>query len=507
MNPTDVLRMVEQIHRQRNLPRETVFKVLEEALLYAARKHFGDEKGDLTVQIDRRTGQIIARHGQEEISPEVLGRIAAQTAKQVLTQRIREAESAHIYEEYSAQKGNIVQGMVTRREEGGRGSGGYVVTLGGQVEAFLPASRVIPHEQFRTGDRIKAIVEEVRKEGGRVRIILSRTHNDFVRRLFEQEIPEVADHTVEIKAIARKPGKRCKVAVVSNDARVEPTGACIGVRGARIKNIIEQLSGEHIDVVRWNASPEVFVKEALQPAQVDEVLLFQQLGRATALVRQDELKKAIGKEGHNVRLASLLTGWDIEVMTQEELSETIQKAEEIFQNIPNLSAEQVARLVSDGFWSFNDLSCAEPEYLANLLEVPVEQAEEIIAYAEERASQEEEQPRRVPAATPSPPAAETPAIGAEETTAATPEPTPATGPTEQAAVSEETAGTTPQSAASSTPETEPAQVTSSPTEEGSVTSTPTSTAPQETATDIAQTMNESVAANASQPADAWHEQG
>ncbi len=505
MNPTDVLRMVEQIHRQRNLPRETVFKVLEEALLYAARKHFGDEKGDLTVQIDRRTGQIIARHGQDEISPEVLGRIAAQTAKQVLTQRIREAESAHIYEEYSAQRGNIVQGMVTRREEGGRGSGGYVVTLGGQVEAFLPASRVIPHEQFRTGDRIKAIVEEVRKEGGRVRIILSRTHNDFVRRLFEQEIPEVADHTVEIKAIARKPGKRCKVAVVSNDARVEPTGACIGVRGARIKNIIEQLSGEHIDVVRWNASPEIFVKEALQPAQVDEVLLFQQLGRATALVRQDELKKAIGKEGHNVRLASLLTGWDIEVMTQEELSETIQKAEDILQNIPNLTAEQVARLVSDGFWSFNDLSCAEPEYLASLLEIPVEQAEEIIAYAEERASLEEEQPRRVSTATPRQPTAETPAVAPEESTSAKPKPVSGTGPTEQAAVSEQIAETTPQSAPG-TPETEPAQVTSSPTEEVSVASAPTSTAPQEATADIAQTVSESVAANASRPADAWHEQ-
>lgn len=430
MNPTDVLRMVEQIHRQRNLPRETVFKVLEEALLYAARKHFGDEKGDLVIQIDRRTGQILARHGPEEISPELLGRIAAQTAKQVLTQRIREAEAAHIYEEYAAQKGNIVQGMVTRREEGGRGSGGYVVTLGGQVEAFLPASRVIPHEQFHTGDRIKAIIEEVRKEGGRVRIILSRTHNDFVRRLFEQEIPEVADHTVEIKAIARKPGKRCKVAVVSNDLRVEPTGACIGVRGARIKNIIEQLGGEHMDVVRWNASPEVFVKEALQPAQVDEVLLFQQLGRATALVRQDELKKAIGKEGHNVRLASLLTGWDIEVMTQDELNETIQKAEEIFQSLPGLTSEQIARIVSDGFWSFNDLSYAEPDYLANLLEISTEQAQEIIAYAESQASQEEEQSRKV-VATSRQAAASTPEpAGAEmATTETAPAPTPFTSET------------------------------------------------------------------------------
>jgi N utilization substance protein A len=181
------------------------------------------------------------------------------------------------------------------------------------------------------------------------------------------------------------------VAVTSNDARVEPTGACIGVRGTRIKNIIEQLGGEHIDVVRWHPSPDVFVKEALQPATVKEVLLFQQLGRAAALVTKDQLSKAIGKSGHNVRLASLLTGWDIEVMTHEELNTTLARAEEILQQIPNLTPEQVARVIEDGFWSFSDLSCATPDYLAQLLGISEEQAEEIIAFAEKMAEAEEEQ--------------------------------------------------------------------------------------------------------------------
>lgn len=389
MNPTEILRLVDTLHRERSLPKEIIFKVIEDALVYAARKHFGEDKSEIVVQIDRRTGQVHARHGEQEISPEVLGRIAAQTAKQVIMQRIREAEAAHIYEEYAGQKGQLVLGMVTRCEEGGRGRGGCVVNLG-RVEAYLPPTRIIPGEKLRIGDRIKAVVEEVRKEGGRVRIMLSRTSNDLVKRLFEQEIPEVADHTVEIRAIARRPGIRCKVAVTSNDPRVEPTGACIGVRGARIKNIIEQLGGEHVDVVRWHASPEVFVKEALQPAKVEEVLLYQQLGRAAALVRQDQLSKAIGKSGHNVRLASLLTGWDIEVMTHEELESTLRKAEEKLQNIPNLFPEQVARMIEDGFWSFSDLSCAEPEYLARLLGISENQAEEIISFADQMAKREEE---------------------------------------------------------------------------------------------------------------------
>ncbi|MCS7160119.1 MAG: transcription termination factor NusA [Gemmatales bacterium] len=389
MNPTDVLRLVDDVHRERDLPKDIVFKILEDALLYAARKHFGDDKTELAIEIDRKTGQIRARHGDQEISPEVLGRIAAQTAKQVVMQRIREAEAEEIYRRYANQTGHLVHGMVTRREELGRGRGGYVVNLG-RVEAYLPAARIIPGEELRVGDRIKAVIEEVRKEGGRVRILLSRSSNELVKRLFEQEIPEVADHTIEIKAIARRPGIRCKVAVTSNDARVEPTGACIGVRGARIKNITEQLGGEHIDVVRWHPAPEVFVKEALQPAKVEEVLLFQQLHRAAALVRQDQLSKAIGMSGHNVRLASMLTNWDIEIMTHDELSTTLAKAEESLQQIPNLSPEQVARMIEDGFWSFSDLSCAEPAYLAQLLGISREQAEEVIAFAEKMSAHEEE---------------------------------------------------------------------------------------------------------------------
>ena len=243
------------------------------------------------------------------MDPAELGRIAAQTAKQVIIQKIREAERDSLFEEFEDQRGDLVTGTVQRFE------GGAVTVNLGKTDALLPRSEQIPGESHHPNERIRAVILDVRKVGQRVKIILSRTHPDFVRRLFELEIPEIADQIISIRALAREAGYRSKVAVSSIDAKVDAVGACVGVRGTRIKNIVDELGGERIDIVRWNESLQVLIPNALQPAEIDEVMLCQLLGRAIVLVREDQLSLAIGRRGQNVRLASKLVGWDIEIMT------------------------------------------------------------------------------------------------------------------------------------------------------------------------------------------------
>ena len=259
------------------------------------------------------------------MDPAELGRIAAQTAKQVIIQKIREAERDSLFDEFEDQRGDLVTGTVQRFE------GGAVIVNLGKTDAILPRSEQIPGESYHPNERIRAIILDVRKVGQRVKIILSRTHPDFVRRLFELEIPEIADQIIAIRALAREAGYRSKVAVTSIDTKVDAVGACVGVRGTRIKNIVDELGGERIDIVRWNESLQVLIPNALQPAEIDEVMLCHLLGRAIVLVRDDQLSLAIGRRGQNVRLASKLVGWDIEIMTAEELDEVIDKAVKAFE--------------------------------------------------------------------------------------------------------------------------------------------------------------------------------
>src|SRR5262245_7096032 len=278
MKGSDLLRIVDQMHHEKNIPREVIFEGIEAALQLATEKHYGDLEG-IVVTIDRDSGDIQARRGEEAIDPTLLGRIAAQSAKQVMIQKIREAESNAVYGEYIAMKGDLVHGTV-QRHEGGAG----IVSLG-KTESILPRGEQIPGETHHVGERIKAVVLDVKKVGHRVKVILSRTHPDFVRRLFENEIPEIADRTIEIKAVAREAGYRTKVAVSSIDLKVDCVGACVGVRGSRIKNIVDELGGERIDIVRWNDSLQVMIPNALQPAQIDEIFLYPRLGRAIVLVK------------------------------------------------------------------------------------------------------------------------------------------------------------------------------------------------------------------------------
>ena len=384
MNAGEVLRIVDAIHRDKNIEKEIVFEGIEAALVSAAKKHYGEE-ADIVVNIDRESGEINAVcDGRELDSEETVGRIGAQTAKQVMIQKIREAERDALHDEYTELVGEMVSGVVQRYD-----GGAATVTLT-NCEAILPRSEQIPGESHHVNERVRATVFEVRKSGSRVKVILSRTRPQLVQRLFEQEIPEIIDGVIEVRAMSREPGYRSKVAVSSSDQRVDCVGACVGVRGNRIKNIVDELGGERIDIVRWDDNLEVLIPNALQPAEVEQVILCKMLGRAIVLVREDQLSLAIGRRGQNVRLASKLSGWDIEIMTQEELAESIDRAVQGFSSIEGVDVSLAEKLVEEGFLSYDDLSIIEPDALMAMGGLSEEQVDKIVEYAEERAEEAEE---------------------------------------------------------------------------------------------------------------------
>jgi len=380
-----VLSLVETMHREKNISKDIIFGGIEAAIQLAIERASLEEV-DVLVHIDRATGEIIAQRGDQMIEPEFLGRIAAQAARQVMTQKIREAESEGVFNEFQARKGDLVTATVQRVD-----NGTAIVTVtkdqksSGTVEAILPRSEQIPGETHQVNDRIKAVVMDVRKQGHRVKIVLSRCHPDFVRALFEQEIPEIQDRTIEIKQVAREAGYRSKVAVSSIDMKVDCVGACVGVRGSRIKNVIDEINGERIDIVRWNDSMQVMIPNALQPAEISDVQLYPRLGRAIVLVAEDQLSLAIGRRGQNVRLASKLVGWDIDIMTMDELSRDLDKAERWFSRIPGIEPEHIEALITEGFFSYTDLTFLEAEQLAEIIGIDPEVADDMIIFAEEEA--------------------------------------------------------------------------------------------------------------------------
>jgi N utilization substance protein A len=378
----ELVRLIDSIHREKSIDKEILFEGIESALASAAKKHFALDD-DVVVTIDRSTGDITAVEGDIEIDPISLGRIAAQTAKQIMIQKIKEAERDVIYDDFITRKGHLVNGQVMRYE------GSTLIVNLGRTEGIMPKYEQIPGEVYHPGDRIRAFVLDVKKAGPRVKVILTRSHPEIVRRLFEIEVPEIADHTVEIKVLAREAGHRTKVAVVSLDPRVDCTGACVGVRGSRIKAIIDELGGEKIDIVRWNESAEVLIVQALKPAQISSVELDYDHKRAVVVVEEDQLSLAIGRKGQNVRLASKLSGWDIDITTPRRAAISEAVSLKKLETIPGVEPDTAGQLYEFGYRSFADLAGAELESLAEALEMDPDKVAPILEYAVEHRDEDE----------------------------------------------------------------------------------------------------------------------
>ncbi len=374
----EFLRNIDSLHREKGIDREQLIESIETALVSAARKRYPNIE-ELRVRIDRETGVIRLMDGDipfDEMDPAAFGRIAAQTARQVMIQRIREAESDVVYEEFIARVGTIVNGTIHRVERGT-----VICTIGNKTDGILPRQEQIPSENYRPNERIRAYVTQVRKKGNKVIIILSRIHPDLVRELFELEVPEIYEHIVEIKGLVREPGYRTKIAVTSSDSRVDAVGACVGVRGSRIRNIVEELGGEKIDIVRWNESPELFIRNALSPSEIDHIEFDRVNQRARVIVPDDQLSLAIGRKGQNVRLSSRLTGWSLDIMTVNQHSQWREKGRQEIASLPGVGDATINNMLIAGFESFRDIMELGIEKLMTIKGIGEKKAQEIYNFA------------------------------------------------------------------------------------------------------------------------------
>lgn len=314
------LEALRQIEREKGIDSETIIQALEAALLSAYKKNYTTEE-EARVEVNRETGsihvyaEVTGEDGEiteAEVTPKNFGRIAAQTAKQVILQRIREAERDLMFEEYHEKVGDIVTGIVQQSDQR------YTLVDLGKVEALLPVSEQIHGERYKHGMRLKVYIVEVRKTSKGPQILVSRTHPGLLKRLFELEVPEIADGYVEIKAVAREPGHRSKIAVLSHDRNIDPVGACVGARGSRVRMVVNELKGEKVDIVPWSDNPEELVSNALSPSKVKEVIIHSDEELSEVIVPDGQLSLAIGKEGQNARLAAKLTGWRIDIKSESQ---------------------------------------------------------------------------------------------------------------------------------------------------------------------------------------------
>jgi N utilization substance protein A len=391
----ELLQIAEAVAREKGIERDEVLEAMEQAVQKAGRSKYGHEH-DIRAFIDRKSGEIklqrfrevadpveneitqitpadAKRHGREakigeflidDLPPIDFGRIAAQTAKQVIVQKVREAERKRQYDEYKGRKGEIVNGLVKRVE-----FGNVTVDLG-RAEAMLRRDELLPRENFRNGDRVRAYIADVREEPRGPQIFLSRTHPQFMAKLFAQEVPEIYDGIIEIKAVARDPGSRAKIAVISNDSSIDPVGACVGMRGSRVQAVVGELQGEKIDIIPWSNDPATFVVNALAPAEVAKVVLDEDAHRIEVVVPDDQLSLAIGRRGQNVRLASMLTGWDIDILTEaeesERRSEEFRKRSQMFMEALDVDDVIAHLLVTEGFTEVEEVAFVPIEDIANI---------------------------------------------------------------------------------------------------------------------------------------------
>lgn len=311
----EILRLVNAVEKEKGVEREVIFASLEQAIAVALRRQLGMKEG-VVVAIDRKNGDISARDGDKPIDPQIIGRLAFQAARQMFVQKLREAESDTAFRDFSHRVGDIVSCTLLRMD-----GKDMICRVGDRVEARLAKKDQVPGESFRPRDRFKALITEVEKKSAKVRIHLTRGSIEFVRKLFELEVPEIAEGVVELFKVVREPGYRTKVAVRSRKTKVDCLGACVGVRGSRIRNVVDELNGENIDVIRWSDEPGELIKNSLKPAEVTHVELEGAEKHATVWVTKEELSQAIGRQGRNVRLASELTGWEIDIYDIQEVQE------------------------------------------------------------------------------------------------------------------------------------------------------------------------------------------
>jgi len=406
-SPTsEIIHVLEQIEREKGIPRKTVLEMIEAALTSAFRKHLG-KKQNFTARVDPETGEITAavhKKVVEEvtdadteisledavcISPDTklggtvavnadttrIGRIAAQSAKQVIIQRIREIERENIYKEYKNKERTVMTGVVNRMMRG------TVILDMGKVEGLLPVREQMGGERLAPGDRAKVYVLETEATSSGCRMIVSRTHPQLVRELFALEVPEIADGTVEIKHLVRDAGRRCKVTVASNNSRVDPVGACVGVKGVRVQSVIDELSGEKMDLIAWDNDSAKYVANALNPAKIIHVSINHGRKQAYVTVKQDQLSLAIGKGGQNVKLAARLTGWHIDIKSEEQRREEKQNSVKAFTDLPFVGAKTAHALADAGWYSVADIATATVEQLSKIPGIGAKTAEKIIEAA------------------------------------------------------------------------------------------------------------------------------
>ncbi|MBB5374200.1 transcription termination factor NusA [Acidocella aromatica] len=423
VNRPELLLVADAVAREKQIDRDEVLEAMEQAIQKAGRAKYGHEK-DIRAVIDRKTGDVrlsrwtevvdtveneetqipvaIAKKFAPEkevgdfivdpLPPIDFGRIAAQTAKQVIVQRVREYERAKQYNEFKDRVGEIINGVVKRTEYGN-----LMVDLG-RAEALLRRDECIPRENLKNGDRVRAYIYDVREEPRGPQIFLSRTHPGFLAKLFAQEVPEIYDGIIEIKAVARDPGSRAKMAVISRDGSIDPVGACVGMRGSRVQAVVAELQGEKIDIIPWSPNVATFVVNALAPAEVSKVVMDEEAGRVEVVVPDNQLSLAIGRRGQNVRLASQLTRWDIDILTEAEESERRQEEfrRKTGQFVEGLDVDDMIAglLVQEGFDTIEDLAATPEEEVAAIEGFDENVATELLrrasTFLERQAAEQEE---------------------------------------------------------------------------------------------------------------------
>ncbi len=369
----ELLSVLAQIEREKGIDKEVLLDAVKSALAIAAKRivKTASQEEDIRVEIDPSRGDINIYVDGEEVLSSEFGRIAAQTARQVIIQKIREAEKNNIYSEYKDKEGSIVSGIVYRLEKKA-----IIVDLMGKAEGIIPQSFLSPLDRFRLGERVRSFIYEVKRDRG-VQIILSRKHEGLVKKLFDLEVPEICEGIVEIKSIARSPGERTKIAVVSKDEKIDCVGACVGIRGSRVKNIIDELRGEKIDIIRWSQDIKEFIKASLSPAVVSMIELKREDKKAKVLVATDQLSLAIGKRGQNVRLASNLVGWAIDVRSRESIKESVNE----LLKLKAVGQKAAEVLVDEGYNNLGVLAKASERDLAKLKGIGKKKAVGIIQEA------------------------------------------------------------------------------------------------------------------------------